>query len=102
MVEQAVSWAAELVADEAEVARVLHGDLHFANVLAATREPWLAIDPKPVNGDPHYEVAPLLWNRWDEVLAASSVRSAVRRRFEAVVDAAGLDEVRARPGSTSA
>jgi streptomycin 6-kinase len=96
MVEQAVAWAGELVADEAEVARVLHGDLHYMNVLAGAREPWLVIDPKPVNGDPHYEVAPLLWNRWPEVLAAASVRTAVRSRFEAVVDAAGLDEVRAR------
>jgi streptomycin 6-kinase len=49
-----------------------------------------------MSGDPHYEVAPLLWNRWDEVVASGRVREAVRRRFHAVVDAAGLDEDRAR------
>ena len=27
-------------------------DLHAGNVLAAQREPWLAIDPKPYVGDP--------------------------------------------------
>lgn len=31
-------------------------DLHAGNILAATREPWLAIDPKPYVGDPTYDV----------------------------------------------
>jgi streptomycin 6-kinase len=30
-------------------------DLHAENVLAAEREPWLAIDPKPYVGDPAYD-----------------------------------------------
>jgi streptomycin 6-kinase len=30
-------------------------DLHSGNVLAAQREPWLAIDPKPYVGDPTYD-----------------------------------------------
>jgi streptomycin 6-kinase len=30
-------------------------DLHPGNVLAATREPWLVIDPKPHAGDPAYD-----------------------------------------------
>ncbi|MGA3353219.1 MAG: aminoglycoside phosphotransferase family protein [Acidimicrobiales bacterium] len=30
-------------------------DLHAGNVLAAEREPWLAIDPKPYVGDPTYD-----------------------------------------------
>jgi streptomycin 6-kinase len=96
LVEQAVSLAASLLSDEASTGRMIHGDLHYENVLAADREPWLVIDPKPMSGDPHYEVAPLLWNRWDEVVASGRVREAVRRRFHAVVDAAGLDEERAR------
>jgi streptomycin 6-kinase len=25
---------------------LMHGDLHFANVLRSDREPWLAIDPR--------------------------------------------------------
>lgn len=31
-------------------------DLHAGNVLAAQREPWLVIDPKPYFGDPAYDV----------------------------------------------
>ena len=65
-------------------------------MLAADREPWLVIDPKPMSGDPHFEPAPMLWNRWDEVVASGDVRDAVRRRFHTLVDVAGLDEDRAR------
>ncbi len=96
LVEQAVSLAAAFLTDEASTGRMIHGDLHYENVLAADREPWLVIDPKPMSGDPHYEVAPLLWNRWDEVVGSGRVRDAVRQRFHAVVDTAGLDEDRAR------
>jgi streptomycin 6-kinase len=96
LVQQAVSLARGLVTDEASVGTMIHSDLHYENVLAADREPWLVIDPKPVNGDPHYEVAPMLWNRWDEAVASGDVRTAVRRRFHTVVDAALLDEERAR------
>ncbi len=94
MVEQALSLGRDLVADPASVGRIIHGDLHYENVLAADREPWLVIDPKPMSGDPHYEPAPMLWNRFDEY--AGDVRDGVRRRFHALVDAAGLDERRAR------
>ena len=41
---------------------LLHGDLHHDNVLRATREPWLAIDPHGLIGDPGYEVGALLFN----------------------------------------
>nr|WP_246298828.1 aminoglycoside phosphotransferase family protein [Nocardioides panaciterrulae] len=94
MVEQALHLGRSLVTDDASTAVVVHGDLHYENVLAADREPWLAIDPKPMNGDAHYEVPPLLWNRWDEL--AGDLRGGLRRRFHTVVDAAGLDESRAR------
>lgn len=98
LVEQAVSLSRGFAGDDATDGRLLHTDLHYANVLTADREPWLAIDPKPLSGDPHYEVASLLWNRWEELAApgGQGVRRGVRARFHAVVDAAGLDEHRAR------
>jgi streptomycin 6-kinase len=97
LVEQALSLVADLFADAREAERVmLHGDLHYQNVLAGDREPWLAIDPKPMAGDRHYEPAPMLWNRWDEAVATGNLRFALRRRFHTLVDAAGLDEEVAR------
>jgi streptomycin 6-kinase len=95
-VEQAAALARDLAADADCDGRLIHTDLHYFNVLAADREPWLVIDPKPLSGDPNYEVAPLLWNRWDEAVATGNLREALRRRFHAVVDAAELDEGRAR------
>ena len=95
-VTQAQRLLADLADDPATDAALIHSDLHYFNVLAATREPWLVIDPKPLAGDPAYEVAPLLWNRWDEVLAAGSSREALLARMYAVVDTAGLDENRVR------
>jgi streptomycin 6-kinase len=41
---------------------LLATDLHAMNVLAATRQPWLAIDPKPYVGDPHYDPVQHLLN----------------------------------------
>jgi streptomycin 6-kinase len=94
LVEQAIALGRDLGADTASTGTLIHGDLHYENVLAADREPWLVIDPKPLNGDPHYEVAPMLWNRWDEL--AGDTRDGVRRRFYALVDAAELADDRAR------
>ncbi|WP_149204028.1 aminoglycoside phosphotransferase family protein [Actinotalea subterranea] len=95
-VEQAVSLGRALAADPATDGTLVHTDLHYTNVLAADREPWLAIDPKPLSGDPHYEVAPLLWNRWDDAAASGDPRWAVRARLDTVVGTAGLDADRAR------
>jgi streptomycin 6-kinase len=97
LVEQATHLSAALCSDPGSTGRLVHGDLHYANVLAADREPWLAIDPKPMSGDPHYEPAPMLWNRTDELVdAPGGLREGLRRRFHALVDSAGLDGDRAR------
>lgn len=95
-VDQATSLARELTADGAVDARLVHTDLHFRNVLAGQRQPWLAIDPKPLAAEPAYAVAPALWNRWDEALDSRDVRRHLRRRLSVICEHAGLDEARAR------
>lgn len=40
---------------DAEREVLLCTDLHAGNILAAEREPWLLIDPKPYVGDPTYD-----------------------------------------------
>jgi streptomycin 6-kinase len=37
-------------------------DLHAGNILAASREPWLVIDPKPYVGDPAYDLVQHMLN----------------------------------------
>jgi streptomycin 6-kinase len=68
--------------------RLLHWDLHFENVLAAGREPWLAIDPKPLAGDPGFDLKPAIDNRFDA--------DEVVWRFDAMSGVLGLDRERAR------
>ncbi|MGW1720297.1 aminoglycoside phosphotransferase family protein [Streptomyces sp. NPDC002156] len=76
----------EVAADPGD--RLLHWDLHDANVLAATRAPWLAIDPKPLSGDPGFDLWPALSNRFDA--------DDITWRFDAMTDVLSLDRERAR------
>ncbi|WP_284228898.1 aminoglycoside phosphotransferase family protein [Mycobacterium antarcticum] len=92
LIEQAVALCRDLSTEPAD--HVLHGNLHYGNVLAADRAPWLAISPTPLNGHPAFELAPMLWGRWDEL--TDHVRGGVQRRFYTLVDATGSDEDRAR------
>jgi streptomycin 6-kinase len=107
--EQAERWRAELPAEAARLGGVvpahtvdravglcedlrpgtlmINEDLHYLNVLRGTREPWLAIDPKVLAGDPEFGVIPLLRNRFHELDGPASVR----RRLAAIVDAADLN-----------
>ena len=68
--------------------RLVHADLHYGNVLAGNRKPWLAIDPKPVAGDPEHAVPELLWTRVDELEDAEAIR-----RLLAVLAGSGQLEV---------
>ncbi|MFI0015014.1 aminoglycoside phosphotransferase family protein [Streptomyces griseus] len=90
-------WAsavAELADDPGD--RLLHWDLHYDNVLAAQREPWLAIDPEPLAGDPGFDLWPALDSRWDDVVVApGEPLRVVRRRFDLLTEALGLDRARA-------
>jgi streptomycin 6-kinase len=84
LVVRALGLIADLVADPACDARLLHTDLHFGNVLAGQREPWLVIDPKPMAGHPGLELHPVLRNRVEELGTGSALRWSVRRRVEIV------------------
>ena len=79
---------------------LLHWDLHYDNVLAREpfdpADPWRAIDPKPLSGDPAFELLPALWNRWDDVVATGDVTRAVLRRVDLLVDVLGLEWRRAQ------
>jgi streptomycin 6-kinase len=74
---------------------LLHGDLHPANLLAAEREPWLAIDPKPMRGDPAFDLPPLVLQTGD-LLAAADPGAELDRRLARVAAATGVDADRIR------
>ena len=58
-------------------------DLHAGNVLAAQREPWLVIDPKPFIGDPAYDPVQHMLN-CDQRLADDP--NALARRLAGLLD----------------
>lgn len=91
VVERGVSAFRALAETAGDRQRLVHTDLHCGNVLAATRSPWLAIDPKALNTLPEAAVAPMLWNRAEEALASGSPRNHLRRRLEICCETAGLD-----------
>ncbi len=72
---------------------VVHGDLNPGNVLAAGRRPWLAIDPKPMVGDPRYDPWPLI-EQIDAPFGRPVPRSVVAARSALVAGVLGADVVR--------
>ncbi|MEV0351980.1 aminoglycoside phosphotransferase family protein [Nonomuraea sp. NPDC050680] len=94
LVRTCASAVAELVGEPGD--RLLHWDLHYDNILAGQREPWLAIDPEPLAGDPGFDLWPALDSRWEEaVVATGDVTRTVLRRFDLLTEALGLDRQRA-------
>jgi len=86
LVDDAVAICRELGPDVGTL--LVNEDLHFQNVLAGQREPWLVIDPKPLSGDLEWGVIPLFWNRFAE--------STLDDRMAAIVAALRLDAERVR------
>lgn len=68
---------------------LLHGDLNPTNVLAAERAPWLAIDPKPMVGDPARDGARLVLQPDPTETAAPA--STLAQRLAVVADVMGVD-----------
>jgi streptomycin 6-kinase len=93
---QARSLLGDLTGDGQRDTRLVHSDLHYANVLAGQREPWLAIDPKAMAAEWAYAVAPAVWNRSVEAARAHNLRLHLRLRADLVAEAAGLDGDRVR------
>ncbi|MDR5705074.1 aminoglycoside phosphotransferase family protein [Agromyces sp. LY-1358] len=75
--------------------RLLHWDLHYGNVLAADREPWLAIDPEPLVGDPGFDLWPALDTGWSTSDTVTDAPRIVRRRFDILTEMLDLDRGRA-------
>jgi streptomycin 6-kinase len=80
----------QLPATQGELVLV-HQDLHAGNVLSATREPWLVIDPKPLLAEREFSLAPIV--RGPEL---GHSREEVVGRLDTLSAALGLDRERAR------
>jgi streptomycin 6-kinase len=90
LVDAGAAAARDLSATQPDLV-VCHQDFQGSNVLRAEREPWLAIDPKPIVGEPAFDVASLLRDRrWD-------IRAdVIRRRLDVLAAELQLDRDRMR------
>lgn len=98
LIDLAVEALRDLVATQGD-AVLLHGDLHHRNVLAAEREPWLAIGPKPLVGEREFDIAALMRDRRGDVLADPDPRARLQRRFDQLSELFGCDRRRLREWS---
>jgi streptomycin 6-kinase len=72
---------------------LLHGDMHHYNVLSCHRQPWLAIDPKGLAGEPAYDIAQLLLNPF-HLSNPAYLCSLLPRRIDQLAAELGLDRRR--------
>jgi len=90
LVDAAVDALTNLCAEKTEQV-LLHQDLHGHNVLSAERVPWLAIDPKPLVGDPAFALSPVVRS-----FEFGHSRQAALYRLDRLSEELQLDRERAR------
>ncbi|MEE4540918.1 aminoglycoside phosphotransferase family protein [Streptomyces sp. V4-01] len=95
LVDEALALREELTASAPEPV-LLHGDFHHGNVLSGERMPWLAIDPKPLVGEPAYDLAWLARDRLPTLAAQPGSRAAARRRVAKLASSLEVDPERLR------
>jgi streptomycin 6-kinase len=96
LVERAERLWSELEDSKAEPAILLHGDLNSGNVLSAEREPWLAIDPKGIMGEPVYDTGIFLRDPVDRILSSAQPDRFLARRIDQLAERLGFPRNRIR------
>jgi streptomycin 6-kinase len=74
---------------------MIHGDLHFGNVVRAQREPWLVVDPSGLAGDLASDALQVLKRGAASLRGADDLEAELRRRLAIFADAAEIDRERA-------
>ncbi|GHE07500.1 aminoglycoside phosphotransferase family protein [Streptomyces alanosinicus] len=76
--------------------QVLHGTFRQSKVLAGERMPWLAVGPDPVVGECAFDLARLVRDRVEDLIAAPSGAAIVRRRVKRLAESLDVDQERLR------
>ena len=92
LLEQAVDALDALGPTQADVV-LCHQDLHGGNILSAEREPWLAIDSKPIVAEPAYDAVPAVRDL-DENRGITA--AGMRHRLDHLSALLGVDRERVR------
>ncbi|MFE9600815.1 aminoglycoside phosphotransferase family protein [Streptomyces hokutonensis] len=95
LVNAALEAREELLAAPPEV-RLLHGTFRQSKVLAGDRVPWLAVGPDPVVGECAFDLARLVRDRVEDLIATPSGASTTRRRVKRLAESLDVDQERLR------
>ncbi|MGX9886194.1 aminoglycoside phosphotransferase family protein [Streptomyces sp. NPDC002276] len=95
LVNSALEAREELLAAPPEV-RLLHGTFRQSKVLAGDRVPWLAVGPDPVVGECAFDLARLVRDRVEDLIATPSGASTTRRRVKRLAESLDVDQERLR------
>ncbi|GAA1017017.1 phosphotransferase [Streptomyces sp. F-3] len=95
LVEAALKAREELLAAPPEQV-LLHGTFRQSKVLAGTRMPWLAVGPDPVVGETAFDLARLVRDRVEDLIAAPSGAAVTRRRLRRLAESLEVDQERLR------
>ncbi|MGV9291599.1 aminoglycoside phosphotransferase family protein [Streptomyces sp. NPDC003719] len=76
--------------------RLLHGTFRQSKVLAGDRMPWLAVGPDPVVGENAFDLARLVRDRVEDLIAQPSGASTTRRRVKRLAESLEVDQERLR------
>ncbi|WP_210592838.1 aminoglycoside phosphotransferase family protein [Streptomyces sp. GESEQ-35] len=95
LVSAALEAREELVAAPPE-RRLLHGTFRQSKVLAGDRSPWLAVGPDPVVGECAFDLARLVRDRVEDLIASPSGASITRRRVKRLAESLDVDQERLR------
>lgn len=95
LVDAALAARAELLVEPPE-RRLLHGTFRQSKVLAGDRMPWLAVGPDPVVGESAFDLARLVRDRVEDLIAQPSGASTTRRRIKRLAESLEVDQERLR------
>lgn len=76
--------------------RLLHGTFRQSKVLAGERMPWLAVGPDPVVGECAFDLARLVRDRVEDLIASPSGAATTRRRVKRLAESLEVDQERLR------
>lgn len=93
LVSAALAAREELVADAPEEL-LLHGNFRQSKVLSGERAPWLTVGPEPLVGERAYDLARLVRDRVEDLIASPGGPVTARRRVRKLADALDVDRER--------
>ncbi|MEU8562801.1 aminoglycoside phosphotransferase family protein [Streptomyces cyaneofuscatus] len=93
LVDAALAARTELVEAAPELL-LLHGNFRQSKVLSGERAPWLTVGPEPLVGERAYDLARLVRDRVEDLIASPGGPVTARRRVKKLAESLEVDQAR--------